>query len=233
YTMLPPDPQTGDPRVLVEAVPVAADTGLALQEGSWQTTFVLVDGEAKRQDGSTLPDDYMDLVRPEWLVDWSLSPRDQLPQHPLAPGDTWRAVPDLDLDDFPFGELKEDVPLTGRFVGWVEVPGAAGPAAHLMETMRSVSVVRQELSEGVPADVTFTMDMSTQFWLLRDDFPHEGRQQIHGAMLMVVDTQSGAPAGLEGTLQLVFSIERSIRRQEGAAPFPGHATPGSGENRVL
>lgn len=233
YTMLPPDPETGAPRVLVEAVPVDAGAGRVLQEGSWQTTWVLVDGEAKRQDGSSIPDEYGDLVRPDWLVDWSLSPRDQLPQRPLTPGDTWRAVPDLDLDDFPFGELKEDVPLTGRFVGWVDVPGAAGPAAHLMETMRSVSTVRQELAEGIPADVTFTVDMSTRFWLLRDDFPHEGKQQIDGAMLMEVNEQSGAPAGIEGTLELVFVLERSIRRDGEGGPLPEPVVRGSANRRVI
>lgn len=233
YTMLPPDPETGAPRVLVEALPVDAVTGLALQEGSWQTTWVLVDGEAKRQDGSAIPDEYGDLVRPDWLVEWSLSPGDQLPQRPLVPGDTWRAVPDLDLDDFPFGELKEDVPLTGRFVGWVDVPGAPDPAAHLMETMRSVSTVRQELAEGIPADVTFTVDMSTRFWLLRDDFPHEGKQQIDGAMLMEVNEQSGAPAGIEGTMELVFVIERSIRRDGEGGPLPEPVGHGSLDDWVV
>lgn len=219
YTMLAPDPRTGDPRVLVEAVPVDVATGNPLRQDLWRSTYRLEDDEAEWVEGSRIPDQYEDLVAPDWLAEWTMTPPDQLPQQPIRPGFTWRAVPDEELDDFPFGDFELDAPLTGQFVGWVDVPDAPGPAAHITETMRGTSSDRQDYFDGIPADVLFEANLSSQFWLLPDHFPHRGSQHLHGSMLMVVREETGAPQGMEGTLEFFFSYERSIVRESSADLF--------------
>lgn len=211
-TMLAPDPDTGDPRVVVEALPIDGDTGTPLHSEVWRAVYRLAAGELERLEGSDVPEAYADLVRPDWLTEWSMSSPEQLPQHPIKPGFTWSAEPDAEAEDFPFGDFDGDVRLIGRFVDWVDVPGAANPAAHLTETITVATTQQEAIAEGIMADVTFGLDVNSQFWLLADDFPHQGLQKVEGAMLMAVTEEGGVPAGLEGTLGMTFVIERSIVR---------------------
>lgn len=213
YTMLSPDPRTGHPRVAVEAVPIDAATGSPLRQDAWRGVYRLEDGEAEWLEGSPVPDPYEDLVEPGWLAEWAISPSEQLPRHPIAPGDAWHAAPDLELEDFPFGDLELDVPLTGRFVGWVDVPEAGRRAAHIMETMRGTSTERQEVFDDILSDVFFEADLTSQFWMIPGDFPHEGRQELHGTMLMVLGEETGAPPGVGGKLEFTYAYERSIQRE--------------------
>lgn len=221
FTMLSPDPDTGDPRVRVEAVPIDGDTGTPLLQETWQAVYRLADEEAEWQEGSAVPEQYQDLMRPDWLAEWTLTPARQLPQHPIEPGYTWTAVADDDMADLSFGDFDGDAPLTGQFVQWVDVPGAAGPAAHLMETINIGVSEREEMTDGIMADVTFNLDVDSQFWLLSGDFPHQGLQKVRGTMLMDVNEDTGVPAEFAGTLTMVFTIERSIVRDTSGDPFPG------------
>ncbi|OUM98548.1 MAG: hypothetical protein BAA04_11615 [Firmicutes bacterium ZCTH02-B6] len=219
YVVLTPDPATGAPRLQVEAQPIDPDTFQALAADMWRVTYVIEGDQAVRLEGSQVPEEYADLVEPSWLAEWTLTPLEQMPGEALRPGDTWQATPDVDLEDFPYGQLEPVGPLAGTFAGWEDLPELGVRAAYIYETLRGASESRQWVTPLVPGDVRFEVDMASHFWFVPGEFPAQAMRELYGTMDLVVGPSSGAPAGLEGSVTFYVSYEQLIvRLADGVLP---------------
>jgi len=211
FTMLPPDPNTGDPRVQVRALPIKPHTDTALRARPWRATYRLADGEAHWQTGDLLPGPYRSLVRPDWMASWTLCLPEQLPQHPIAPGATWPARSTVSgARAFWF---DSDLVPVGSFVGWVDIPEEApGAAAHVQEAKLVTAFMTEEVDNGIRADVGYEARIGSDFWLIPKRFPYRASLYHQASVVVAVDEDTGAPPGIEGRFHGHVLCNRSITR---------------------
>lgn len=178
YTVLSPDPRTGAPRVLAEAVRIDPETYVPLETAPLSVTYVLSDGQARVQQASRDSSDYNPLIAPHWLAGWSYTPAEELPSQPITPGFTWEASPDRLLAEGFTRELDTVTPLAGVFYAWLDSPEAGVRAAHIAESAEGSRAAQEPVLGDICADVFLDTVVYSEFWLVPGDFP---LQAIRGA----------------------------------------------------
>lgn len=211
YTVLESHGEGGQPRLRVSAWPVDPRTGEALGPVRWEAVYRLSPGGVEQEAGSAVPGDYLRLVEPAWLAEWSFTPAEQLPRDELQPGAGWSADPRWDVEDFPLGRIEAVEPLRGRFVGWEQLEGVPGPAAHVTEELVAASRALQDAWEGVPGEMILQLAAQVDYWLVPGGFPYQAERSLAGDILMTVGPATGAPGHLEGSMRVGFSFYRVVR----------------------
>src|SRR5690606_8070699 len=123
--------------------------------------------------GSVIPDDYTDLVDPNWLARWLLTPEDQRPSVAVAPGYRWQAkaaIPGF-TDEFPAGDGEMTV--VGTFVGWEQLAEGYGRAARIVEIFTGSGEVEEALDDELPGVMTYDVRGSVRLAVVPDAFPYE------------------------------------------------------------
>lgn len=206
YTVLSAAPDKA--RLLVRAQPIHPQTRKPLSSVRWEAVYLVDPDGVYWETEISVPDVYADLVEPSWLADWSAADYADLPQGEIEPGESWTAPPGVDLTElFPEGT---DVPLTGEFVGWQEIPGAAGPVAHLVERLNASTTARQEVFEGIFMDQAIDMAVGVDHWLIPGGFPYGLERSVDVTSRAVIGPRTGAPEGVEGTFDVIFHMAQSI-----------------------
>lgn len=205
YTVLERDEDATTARVWVEAQALDPTTHEALRGLRWEAVYLLDADGVEWEEGHQIPDDYLALVKPDWLADWTITDVTELPQEPLEPGSSWASFAHDLGAEFPFGEI--DLPVTGTFVGWQPVTDGTHDAAVIHERMTGSATMVDEESLGMPAELALHVDAYAESWLLPEDFPHLVEQRVTGDMVVSVDLQ-----GLPGGMALDLLFERIITR---------------------
>lgn len=212
YTVLAADEQTGHPRLLVRAQPLEFSSGQPASASRWEVIYRISPTGALLESEEAPPEEYADSVRPDWLSDWLFTPAENVPRD-LQPGVQWTARADMkDMEDLPFVDLDEvSFPVTGQFVGWVDVPGFAQPAAQIHETVSGQISMQETFEEGLEGAITFGLDGRQDYWLIPDDFPYGIDQTLHGVISIQL-SESAQQLGLSGGLGIGFEFHRVIQR---------------------
>lgn len=214
YTVLELDVAGQVAHLSVEAQALDPDTHRPLSGSRWEATYRVTPQGAEWESGHVIPDDYASLVTPQWLADWTLTPSDQMPRDEIRPGFRWQASPDMtDFGDgLPFADA--DLPLVGTFGGWEQLPDGMGVGARIAESVNGSASVRQELTEGMPGLMTFNLIGGTRYTIVPGAFPYSADLNLAADMVIRIGADTGAVAGLEGTVDMTFNYERTIRRND-------------------
>lgn len=201
YTVLDPDSTTGDPRLLMRAYPVDVETGAPLGRASWEATYALTEGRAVWESGDRIPSEYIDLAAPSWLIDWPLTKAEYRPQGPLHAGVEWESPTTLPLPAIE--DLEQPLPLTGRFVEWIELDGV-GLVAHIEEYTSGAESVMTDVFDGLPARLEFTVEGYQDYFIRPGQFPAAVEQYMGAVMYVELVGGDGPMAGVSGHAKLEF-----------------------------
>lgn len=206
YTVLSSKPD--EARLLVRAQPIDPVTRELLGPVRWEGIFVVMPDGVYEEWQADVPQAYAELVRPAWLTDWSAANFDELPKGEIQPGTTWTAAIDVDLFDLFLDEASPS--LSGHFLGWEEIPGAAGPVAHIVESFTASGTVQQEVFQNVYADQVMDLVVGVDHWLIPGHFPYGAERSVYVTTRAAIGPETGAPPGLEGSFEVVFQMAQSI-----------------------
>lgn len=209
YEVLAPNPRTGMPRLLVQARPIDPVTGALLGDAYWEAIYVVEGGSTREESATPAPREYSDLFDPMWLVKWTVTQGNELPQAELMPGNTWTASADDAMplsQSFPVGELP--LRLVGEFSGWTEPDDAQGRVALIKERVDGQSSSIQPISEHHLALVTYHLEGSSEYSLVPGHFPYGSTQSLSAGMTIELGPETGAPAGVEGHIRYTFFFSR-------------------------
>lgn len=212
YTMLEPRPGDDAPRLLVHAVAYDPESEEIMHWLRWTATYALFDDGARQLDGDVVPDEYVDLVKPGWLTDWSIVAPADRPHGPVQVGDEWRGAANIDY--LEIGEVfdRSDLSAFGTFVGWTNEVGGDGAAALVSEQMTGGGSGLMELADGLHAIAAVDVDGLQEYWLVPGMFPDGMNGLLVGDMSFTVGPETGAPPGLEGYVNMSMYYDTYIER---------------------
>lgn len=232
YTMQSPNPVTGAPIVLAEAMLLDPETGTAQWDDPLEVTYTLADGRAQQMFSNKSPSAYgfyQSLITPEWLASWTYTPAGELPRRAVTPGFQWQGSPDRLLLAGFTADLDTVEPLTGRFIGWEDVPGAGVRAAHFIERSTGTRSERQAVLGEVYADVEFGTIVESEIWLIPGDFPAMVVVSAQALTETVIaETEEPLSRELAGTMAQWNGFERTWTRVYGDVDMPRRAASGQG-----
>lgn len=130
YTVLEADPATGGVRLRVRAYAIDPDSYETLEGDGWEFVYRMQDDDVVLLSGDAAPEEYEGLLRPDWLVNWSMSRDEDRPRGAVAEGDVWFSVAEHPIPDGGNEVVLVDV--VGEFVEWDFVQDI-GPIAYVEE----------------------------------------------------------------------------------------------------
>lgn len=218
YTMLEPN-QAGQPRVLVHAVAYDPYEERVVDELRWIATYALSEDGAVHVDGDVIPDSYEDVVKPDWLVDWSFVAPEDRPAGPVNVGDEWRGAANMDWSMAADIFEQVDMSATGIFVGWTDEDGRRAPAAFVSEYTEGSGTGLFELGEGLHAQAELYTEAGQHYELAPGTFPYGMSGLLNAHMSFRIGPESGATFGIEGFLDTGWYAEQHVEQLSGDA-FP-------------
>ncbi|HEY8496092.1 MAG TPA: hypothetical protein VIK98_03535 [Limnochordales bacterium] len=211
--VLEPDPESGSPRVRVQAQAIDPETREPVSGRIWDGVYVFGDKEAYLVEGDEpTAEEYQQMVNPRWLANLLSSAQEDLPGPPLRPGDRWQsltAAPELEELGLEGGTL----PLDGEFTGWVDVP--VGRAAVLVESVNIQNTVRQPVGENLAFDVDYTVVGQSQAWVVPGDFPYMMIGSMEGDLVFATADMEDSP--LAGSMRMKMVYGQRIERELGGS----------------
>lgn len=205
YTVLEPDPLTNHPRLLVEAQPVDPETAAALDDRLWEGIYLLTPDGVEQESGSHIPPEYADLVRPYWLVDWTMALAEDVPTEPIQPGTEWSSNRVMDIEGLPLSSMP--LSIVGEFNDWVELPTGELAALVTESLFDEGTVEGHEFAPGVFATVAYSLMGGNDYWLIPGAFPHQADSYLIGEMTFTIDPALTGTGGLSGSFELQFYYE--------------------------
>ena len=206
YTVLSAD--DGKARLLVRAQPIDPETRKPVSPVRWEAVYIITHDGVYQERPVVISPDYLDLVEPSWLTDWSAASYADLPQKQVRPGESWKVPFRADLTDLFLGGVTPV--LNGRFAGWEERPGATGLVAHLAEDLEGSTTQREEVFENVYMDQVIDLTVGVDHWLIPGGFPYGVERSVQVVTHAVIGPETGAPIGFGGALEVIFHMGQSF-----------------------
>lgn len=215
YTVLERSVDATEAVLRVDVQALDPRTEAPIDGQAWSATYRLGPNGAEWLAGSVIPDDYTDLVDPNWLARWLLTPEDQRPSVAVAPGYRWQAkaaIPGL-TDEFPAGDGEMTV--VGTFVGWEQLAEGYGRAARIVEIFTGSGEVEEALDDELPGVMTYDVRGSVRLAVVPDAFPYEASMDVNARISIQVGGEA-AVFGLSGGVATVTTWNRTVRRDDAA-----------------